>query len=96
MRVAHFPGKSYTLTFQPTFTPHHNMNPNSTESRLILALQAIKSNPDLSVRRAAQIYNVPRRTLVDRRAGKPSRRDIQPKSRKLTNSEESMIVQYIL
>jgi hypothetical protein len=72
------------------------MNPNLTESRLILALEAIKSDPNLSVRRAARIYNVPHRTLADRRAGKPSRRDIQPKSRKLTNSEELVIVQYIL
>jgi hypothetical protein len=72
------------------------MDSNSTESRLILALQALKNDPNLSIKRAAQIYNIPRTTLSDRRAGKQSRRDIQPKSRKLTNSEELAIVQYIL
>jgi DDE superfamily endonuclease/helix-turn-helix, Psq domain/Tc5 transposase DNA-binding domain len=72
------------------------MDSNSTESRLILALQALENDPNLSMRRAASIYNIPRKTLSDRRDGKPSRRDIQPKSRKLTDSEESVIVQYIL
>jgi hypothetical protein len=72
------------------------MDSNSTESRLILALQALKNDPNLSVKRAAQIYKVPRSTLAMRRDSIPSRRDIQPKSRKLSNSEESAIVQYIL
>jgi hypothetical protein len=72
------------------------MDSNSTERRLILALQAIQNDPNLSVRRAAQIYQVPHRTLADRRAGRPSRRDITPKSRKLTDQEERAIVQYIL
>jgi hypothetical protein len=72
------------------------MDSDSTESRLILALQALKNDPNLSVKRAAQIYKVPRSTLAMRRDSIPSRRDIQPKSRKLSNSEESAIVQYIL
>jgi hypothetical protein len=72
------------------------MDSNSTEGRLILALQALKNDPNLSVKRAASIYSVARSTLISRRAGVKSRRDIQPKSRKLSNSEESVIVQYIL
>jgi len=52
------------------------MDSNSTESRLILALQAIEKDPSLSVKRAAQIYNIPCRTLGTRRAGIKSRRDI--------------------
>jgi hypothetical protein len=72
------------------------MDSNSTESRLILALQAIEKDPSLSMRRAAKIYNIPFSTLHSRRAGVKSRRDIQPKSRKLTDQEERVIVQYIL
>ena len=42
------------------------------------------------------MYNVPRSTLRDRRAGKPLRRDCQPNSKKLTELEEEVIVSYIL
>jgi DDE superfamily endonuclease/helix-turn-helix, Psq domain len=72
------------------------MESNSLETRIILALQALKNDPSLSTRRAAIVYNVPRSTLRDRQSGRQSRRDTQPKSRKLTDSEESVIVQYIL
>jgi hypothetical protein len=72
------------------------MDSNSTESRIILALQALENDPSLKITRAARIYNVPRTTLTSRRDGQPSRRDIQPKSRKLTDHEERAIVQYIL
>jgi hypothetical protein len=60
------------------------MDSNSTESRLILALQALKNDPNLSVKRAASIYSVARSTLISRRAGVKSRRDIQPKSLSLS------------
>jgi len=72
------------------------MESNSNESRVILALQALKNDPSLTIRRACKIYGVPYTTLFDRRSGRKSRRDIQPKSRKLTDLEESVIVQYIL
>ena len=72
------------------------MDSDSNESRLILALQALKNDPNLSMRCAASTYSVPFSTLRTRRAGTKSKRDIQPKSRKLTDSEESVIVQYIL
>jgi hypothetical protein len=72
------------------------MESNSQESRIILALQALKNDSKLTSQRAAKVYNVLCRTLSYRRAGRLSRRDIQPKSRKLTDLEESVIVQYIL
>ena len=67
-----------------------------TESRIIIALKAIKNDPKLSLRRVAAIYNVPLVTLSDRRAGKPARRDTTANSRKLTDLEEQTIVQYII
>ena len=68
----------------------------SNESKIILALQALQNNPDLTLRSAAKLYNVSHATLGKRRAGRQSKRDWQPPTRKLTNSEEEAIVQYIL
>lgn len=61
-----------------------------------LAVEALKQDPKLSVRRAAAIYTVPRTTLRDRRAGRPSRVNTMANSRNLTNSEEQVIVEHIL
>src|SRR4051812_1855043 len=72
------------------------MESTSQESKLILALQALKNDSNLTLRRAAKVYNVSLATLSRRRAGRQSRCDSQPKSRKLTDSEELAIVQYIL
>ena len=67
----------------------------SKEDRVKLALQAIKKPQELSVRRAAIVYNVPRTTLQRRRAGKQSTRDTQPKSSALDKIEERTLVQHI-
>jgi hypothetical protein len=72
------------------------MGQSSDEGQLLIAIEAIRRNPKLSLRSAAAIYQVPYTTLRARKAGQPSRRDIPANSRKLTNSEESAIVQYIL
>jgi DDE superfamily endonuclease len=66
------------------------------ESRVILAIESLKNDPNLSLRAAAKIYNIERTTLARRQAGRPARCDIPPNSRKLTNLEEETIVQYIL
>jgi hypothetical protein len=60
----------------------------SKEDRIKLALQATKKPQNISVRRAADVYKVPKSTLQDRRAGKQSTRDTQPKSSTLTETEE--------
>ena len=72
------------------------METTSKESRIILAIQALKGSQKLSIRSAARIYNVSETTLRERRAGRPARRDIAANSRKLTDLEESVIVQHIL
>ena len=66
------------------------------EARVILALEALQNDKNLSLRAAAKIYNVSRTTLAQRRDGRPTRREITPNSRKLTQSEEEAIVQYII
>jgi hypothetical protein len=66
------------------------------EAQVQLALQAIKKDATLSLRRAAAIYRAPLQTLSDRRAGRPSRADTMANSRNLTNTKEQVIVEHIL
>jgi hypothetical protein len=42
----------------------------SNERQVQIALQALDQGATLSLRRAAAIYNVPRKTLSDQRAGR--------------------------
>jgi len=72
------------------------MESHSNEARLLLALEALQNDKKLKIFTAAKLYNVPVTTLRRRRAGRPARRDTMPKSRRLTDSEEKAIVQYIL
>ena len=72
------------------------MPQKNDESQLILAIQAIQKDPELRLRVAARIYSVDHRKLGRRLQGVPSRHDISANSRKLTNLEESVLVQHIL
>jgi hypothetical protein len=64
------------------------METTSYEARMNLALKALQDTPQLSNRATAKIYNVNKDTLSNRRAGRPSRRDIPANSRKLTDLEK--------
>ena len=68
----------------------------SKEARLLMALEAIRKDKKLKVFAAAKLYDVPVTTLRRRRAGVPARRDTTPNSKKLTQSEEDAILQYII
>jgi hypothetical protein len=72
------------------------MTQKNDESQIMLALGALKNDPNLSARAAAMIYSVDPRKLQRRQHGMPSRRDIAANSRKLTDLEERAIVQYVL
>jgi len=76
--------------------PPTQAQPASYEADMHLAILALQQNQFQSVAVAAQTFKVSRATLDRRRAGKPARRDCQPKSRKLTELEEEVIVGYIL
>ena len=72
------------------------MNSQSKEARILLAIQAIRTNPEMSIRRAAKTYDVPRTTLRDRmksRTPKAEKRNIQ---HNLTPTEEETLVRHIL
>ena len=76
--------------------PSINSQSSNYEARLLLAIQALEQGQFQSVREAAKAYSVNRNTLSNRRAGVSSRRDCTLTMRKLTDLEESVIVQYIL
>ncbi|KAI8710967.1 HTH CENPB-type domain-containing protein [Fusarium sp. LHS14.1] len=72
------------------------MSQSNTEAKTLLALQALQNNPKLSVRSAAGIYEVNEHRLRRRRKGIQSRRDWINPSRRLSDLEEQIIVQFIL
>ncbi|GKU10279.1 unnamed protein product, partial [Fusarium langsethiae] len=72
------------------------MPQSSNEAKILLAIQALQNNPKLSLRRAAKIYEVGFGTLRNRQNGIQSRDAWVPKSRRLTDLEEQIIVQFLL
>jgi hypothetical protein len=72
------------------------MQSSSNERQIELALQAIRADQNLSIRKAATIYNVPRSTLAFRLRGRVARVDTAPNSRNLDLLEEDIIVREIL
>jgi predicted HTH domain antitoxin len=72
------------------------MSQLNKEANILLAIQALQNEKKLSLRRAAKIYTVSLTTLWRRQQGILSQRDTIPKSRKLSDLEEQIIVQFIL
>ena len=66
------------------------------EGRLELAIQAINLGQISSVRKAAQLYDVPRSTLQRRLNGLKQRSTANRTKRKLTETEEKTLLQWIL
>ena len=88
-------------------SPHQNYYPTlmsqqqqhieaSSECQIQLALQALKQDANLSLRRAAAIFNVTPSTLSRRRAGQTPQGDRRPKTINLSKLEEKVVVQHIL
>jgi hypothetical protein len=73
-----------------------NIDSRPKESRVILALEAIKRDKNLSIRAAAKVYNVPATTIRHRRDSRTARRDTRPNLTNLTESEEQAIGRYVL
>ncbi|OBS16612.1 hypothetical protein FPOA_27274 [Fusarium poae] len=72
------------------------MSQSSNKARILLALQALQNDSNLSLRRAAEIYKVGRMQLWRRHNGIQSRRDSGPNSRRLSDLEEQTVVQFII
>ncbi len=72
------------------------MMSTSNEYQVQLVLQTFEKDLQLNIRKAVQLYNIPRTTLTHRINGRSIRTDIIANSRKLTVLEEKMIVQKVL
>ena len=68
----------------------------SNEADISLTISSINYKQFKSVRKAVQVFNVPRTTVRRRRAGITARRDCEPNSKKLTKLEKEVITRYIL
>lgn len=66
------------------------------EGRLLLAIQALKNDAKLSVRRAARIFEVPETTLRERRSGINERATTRANNHKLTQLEEESLEKWII
>jgi len=67
-----------------------------TEGRIELALQAYRAGKFSSLRAAARAFDIPQTTLARRNQGTPSRADFTSLHRKLTQTKEYTLVQWIL
>ena len=77
--------------------PHEKTMPRKVdEGRLVLAIQTTKTPQLLSLRRAAQIYEVPFSILYDCLFGCQPRAGRRDKYRLLTKSEEEELIQYVI
>ena len=66
------------------------------ESRITIAIQAVRNNPRITIHKASKIYHVPYATLHGRYHGRRARCDTMANSRKLSQTEEDVIVERIL
>jgi hypothetical protein len=74
----------------------HRIQRSYTKGNLQLTILDLNSQQIQSSKRAATTYNVPRRTLINQRAGRRSQRDCEPNSKRLTKLEEKVIIQRVL
>ena len=68
----------------------------SKEARILLAIEALRSNSKLSVYKAATIYNILSSSLHDRMNSKTTKAEIQQKNRLLSELEEKVLLEYII
>ena len=66
------------------------------EGRIDLAIQAIHLGQINGLKQAARLYDVPYTTLHNRYNGRVAHHEILPPARKLTPTEESVLIQQIL
>jgi hypothetical protein len=76
--------------------PRCNLQKTYNKGTLSLAIKATQTTMPDSTRQASKAFAVPQTTLRRRRAGKPSRRNTKPGSKKLDKLEEEVIVARIL
>jgi hypothetical protein len=82
--------------FDQLFHNEKKMSRQYSEGNMLLALRTLQTDANLKLRPTARLYKVNYYALRRRHNGIQSRRDWIPKSRKLSNLEEQIIVRLIL
>ncbi|KAJ5273619.1 hypothetical protein N7478_008744 [Penicillium angulare] len=80
----------------PPIRTQNSQKLTEQEGRILLAIQAIKKQEQLSISAAARYFNVPRTTLRDRLHGHQNRRETRANGHKLTEIEEESLQKWIL
>ena len=80
----------------PPIRSQNRQNLTEQEGRILLAIQAIKKQGKLSIRKAADTYDVPRSTLHARLHGRENRVELRANCFKLTEIEENSLVKWII
>lgn len=76
--------------------PQNNSQLGQREGRIALAIHAFKLGQFKSLLAACKAYDVPYATVYKRVCGRVARHDLRPSNQKLTDTEESTLVQWIL
>ncbi|OHW99321.1 transposase, partial [Colletotrichum incanum] len=86
----------YLFNLYISFPLRTNMQSTLIESRIILAIQALKKDLKMPVRRAASTFEVPESTLCDRRAGRVAQGKRRPNLIKITITKEEVILERVI
>ena len=95
VRVSVLP-RPHQNTYYPLMSQQLQHLQPSRERQIQLALQALKQDANLSLQRAAAIFNVVPLILGWQRDGQTSKADCRSKLINLTKLEEEVVVEYIL
>jgi hypothetical protein len=85
-----------TLKLQHAFSQLFNIEIQTQEARIILAIEAIRSSKKLSKRRVAKIYKILYATFSYRITSRTYRPESKANYYKLTDLEKDTIIRYIL
>jgi predicted HTH domain antitoxin len=80
----------------PPVRSQKRQNLTEQEGRILLAIQALKKQENLSIREAARIYDIPNSTLHHRVKGRENRVELRANSFKLTEIEENSLKKWII
>ena len=69
---------------------------HTQEARIILAIEAIRSSKKISIRKAAEVYTVPRTSIANRMNGRTVKQEYRPVSSLLTKIEEDVVAQRVI
>jgi hypothetical protein len=91
------PTNSYaSLSLQLNMSQPTDLQSAHREGRIALALQAYKTGYFTSLRAAANAYDIPESTFRSRLKGTPSRHGLRPTNTKLSATEETALIKWIL